>query len=86
VHRQKLDDLVDFPLVDLDLSDKVLSKDSAKKAHYDLFAVSEHSGGLGGGHYTATAHDETSDQWFHYNDASVSRAQPSSVREPYFHF
>mmetsp|Transcript_28256 Transcript_28256/g.91102 ORF Transcript_28256/g.91102 Transcript_28256/m.91102 type:complete len:239 (-) Transcript_28256:92-808(-) len=79
VHRQKLDDLVDFPVEDLDLTPNVLSRANKPSAHYDLFAVSEHSGGMGGGHYTATALDDATNKWFHYNDASVSTAQPASV-------
>jgi ubiquitin C-terminal hydrolase len=49
--RDKLNTLVEFPLEGLDLSEIVLSKQ--EKPVYDLFAVSHHSGGLGGGHYTA---------------------------------
>ncbi len=45
--------LVEFPLEGLDLSSFVLSK-TDKPPIYDLFAVSNHSGGLGGGHYTGT--------------------------------
>ncbi|KAH8074701.1 ubiquitinyl hydrolase [Aureococcus anophagefferens] len=64
VHRQKLDDLVSFPLRDLDLSSQVLgAKDDPRGCLYDLYAVSEHSGGLGGGHYTATAIDDATQVW-----------------------
>ena len=41
--------------------------------------VSEHSGGLGGGHYTATALDDATQVWYHYNDSLVSRADPNNV-------
>lgn len=77
VHRSKLDDLVEFPLTNLDLSQHILSKETAAK--YNLYAVSEHSGGLGGGHYTATVLDEASAKWYHYNDSMVSRADASTV-------
>jgi len=57
MHRQKIEALVEFPLQSLDLSSFLkgggggggASNESSK---YDLFAVSEHLGGLGGGHYT----------------------------------
>ena len=39
---------------------------------YDLFAVSCHSGGLGGGHYTATVQQYTTGKWIDCNDARVS--------------
>jgi ubiquitin carboxyl-terminal hydrolase 4/11/15 len=56
VHRQKIDDLVDFPIEGLDLAEFILGpKVREAPPVYDLYAVSEHSGGLGGGHYTAMA-------------------------------
>jgi len=81
VHRQKLDDRVAFPVVNLDLSSCVQGP-TAKNAQYDLYAVSEHSGGLGGGHYTATAKDDNTGVWYHYNDSVVSRAEKNGVVTP----
>lgn len=46
---------------------------------YDLFAVSQHIGGLGGGHYTAVVrHMETKD-WYSCNDTHVSPTEPESA-------
>lgn len=39
---------------------------------YDLFAVSEHSGGLGGGHYTAMCANFLNGKWYAFNDSNVS--------------
>ncbi len=39
---------------------------------YNLFAISQHSGSLGGGHYTATVQYEGRD-WYEFNDSGVSR-------------
>ena len=39
---------------------------------YDLFAISQHYGSLGGGHYTATCRAEDGD-WYSFNDSSVDR-------------
>jgi ubiquitin C-terminal hydrolase len=47
VRRQKIEDLVTFPLKGLDLGKFVLSEES-KETLYDLYAVSEHSGAMGG--------------------------------------
>jgi len=64
--RDKIDVLVDFPITDLDLSGKVgLTED--KSLHYDLFAVDNHYGGLGGGHYTAVAQNFYDKKWYDYN-------------------
>lgn len=52
---QKLDTHVDFPLEGLDLAPFVLSKNQKANGPliYDLFAVSNHYGSVGFGHYTA---------------------------------
>jgi ubiquitin C-terminal hydrolase len=41
-----------------------------KDLKYDLFAVDNHYGGLGGGHYTATAQNFFDQQWYDYNGKS----------------
>lgn len=46
---------------------------------YDLFAVDEHLGGLGGGHYRAYAKNYADGQWYHYDDSHVSLADPSAA-------
>jgi ubiquitin C-terminal hydrolase len=54
-----LDTFVDFPMDDLDLEPSSAGpKDGNGK--YELFAVSNHFGGMGGGHYTANAKVGTS--------------------------
>jgi len=72
VHRQKIDEVVDFPVDGLDLSELMLGPnfDEAPPL-YDLYAVSEHSGGLGGGHYTAVAKNFEDGKWYNFNDSSV---------------
>lgn len=52
--RDKIDMQVDFPLVGLDMSPWCRGPQAAPPK-YDCFAVSNHYGGLGGGHYTAHA-------------------------------
>lgn len=52
--KNKLDTVVSFPLQNLDLTKYVKSKDG-KCYTYELYAISNHYGGLGGGHYTAHA-------------------------------
>jgi len=71
--REKLGSLVEFPVEGLDLSSFVLGK-TEKPPIYDLFAVSNHSGGLGGGHYTAYAKNKHDNHWYLFNDSSVSLA------------
>lgn len=65
--RDKIDELVEFPIEGLDLSDRVVSSDDDSNLVYDLFAVDNHYGGLGGGHYTAYAKNFVTNEWNEYN-------------------
>jgi len=42
---------------------------------YDLYAVDEHLGGLGGGHYRAYALNHVTEQWYHFDDSYVSKCE-----------
>ncbi|RKF80982.1 putative ubiquitin carboxyl-terminal hydrolase usp19 [Golovinomyces cichoracearum] len=77
--RDKLDICVDFPVEGLDLTARVIMKTEDKKEIYDLIAVDNHWGGLGGGHYTAHAKNFFNCEWYEYNDSSVSK--PKSLSE-----
>ncbi|OWZ12118.1 Ubiquitin-specific protease [Phytophthora megakarya] len=72
MHRDKISKLVDFPIEGLDLSEFVIGPQDGSKPIYDLYAVSEHMGGLGGGHYTAMAKNPVIKRWFSFNDSHTS--------------
>ncbi|XP_065667383.1 ubiquitin carboxyl-terminal hydrolase 15 isoform X7 [Hydra vulgaris] len=76
--RDKIDALVDFPVKQLDLTNYVINKNHPR-AVYDLHAVSNHFGGLGGGHYTAYGVNRYDGQWYYFDDASVTSANTESV-------
>ncbi|GKT73411.1 ubiquitin carboxyl-terminal hydrolase [Colletotrichum tofieldiae] len=59
--------------------DRVLCQETGKEEIYDLIAVDDHFGGLGGGHYTAYGRNFVDGQWYNYNDTSVSKTSPESV-------
>jgi ubiquitin carboxyl-terminal hydrolase 4/11/15 len=65
--RDKLDVFVDFPIEGLDLTSRVIETEEGKQEIYDLFAVDDHWGGLGGGHYTAFAKNFVDNEWYEYN-------------------
>jgi ubiquitin C-terminal hydrolase len=68
--RDKIDSLVDFPLNDLDMSPYVLSHAPRGTAPvYDLYAVVNHFGGMGGGHYTAYTRHAEEGTWHLYDDS-----------------
>ncbi|UNI14415.1 Ubiquitinyl hydrolase 1 [Purpureocillium takamizusanense] len=78
--RDKLDVLVDFPIEDLDLTSRVIQKEDGKNEIYDLIAVDDHYGGLGGGHYTAYAKNFIDGRWYSFNDSSVHAvSDPTNV-------
>lgn len=47
-------------------------KGSDERLIYDCYAVSNHMGGLGGGHYTAYGKNAFDDQWYSFNDSNCS--------------
>jgi ubiquitin carboxyl-terminal hydrolase 4/11/15 len=46
---------------------------------YDLYAVDEHRGGLGGGHYRAYASNDVTGQWYQFDDAFVTISRPEAA-------
>ena len=69
--RDKLDLPVVYPLQGLDLEHRVLWKEEGKRLIYDLFAVDNHYGGLGGGHYTAYSQSFLDKSWYEYNGKGI---------------
>uniref|UniRef100_A0A8C5HL02 ubiquitinyl hydrolase 1 n=1 Tax=Gouania willdenowi TaxID=441366 RepID=A0A8C5HL02_GOUWI len=77
--KQKLQTSVDFPLDSLDLCQYVIGpKQSLKK--YNLYGVSNHYGGLDGGHYTAYCKNAFKQRWYKFDDHEVSDISTSSVK------
>ena len=60
----KNDELVEFPLENLNMSKYMCGPDK-NYSKYDLFAVSQHYGGMGGGHYTAVCKN-IDGKWYEY--------------------
>jgi ubiquitin C-terminal hydrolase len=76
-YREKLEELVEYPLEGLDMSPYLLpGAPEAGRVAFDLFAVSNHMGGLGGGHYTAFA--RPGENWWLFNDEATSVVENSS--------
>ncbi|KAF9609046.1 hypothetical protein IFM89_012486 [Coptis chinensis] len=51
--KHKLETYVNFPIHDLDLTNYVAHNKNSKRQLYELYALSNHYGGMGSGHYTA---------------------------------
>ncbi|XP_034732113.1 ubiquitin carboxyl-terminal hydrolase 8 isoform X1 [Etheostoma cragini] len=77
--KQKLQTSVDFSLDALDLAQYVIGpKQSLKR--YSLFGVSNHYGGLDGGHYTAYCKNAPKQRWYKFDDHEVTEISTSSVK------
>ncbi|XP_070778673.1 ubiquitin carboxyl-terminal hydrolase 8 [Enoplosus armatus] len=77
--KQKLQTSVDFPLDSLDLAQYVIGpKQSLKR--YNLYGVSNHYGGLDGGHYTGYCKNGVKQRWYKFDDHEVSEISTSSVK------
>lgn len=51
--KHKLETFVNFPIHDFDLTKYVANKNSSRRQLYELYALTNHYGGMGSGHYTA---------------------------------
>lgn len=67
--RSKIDLPVHYPLENWDLSNS-LKSNHEKVPTYDLYAVSNHIGGLGGGHYTAFSKNRFDNRFYDFNDST----------------
>ncbi|CAL1543086.1 unnamed protein product [Lymnaea stagnalis] len=77
--RDKIDVLVEFPSHGLDLRKYIINEESNECDVYDLIAVTNHYGGLGGGHYTAYAMNKDDNSWYYFDDSSVTSSSAESV-------
>ncbi|KAI6669738.1 hypothetical protein NL676_004623 [Syzygium grande] len=68
--KNKLETYVDFPIDNLDLSAYIASKNGQSSCRYMLYAVSNHYGSMGGGHYTAFVH-HGGNRWYDFDDSHV---------------
>ena len=73
---EKNDDEVEFPINDMDMKEFVIGPDK-DHSKYDLFAVSQHYGSTGFGHYTAVC--KNNGKWYSYNDSSCSSTSESDA-------
>jgi len=77
----KMNDLIDFPIDNLDLS-KYITGYNASSYKYELYAVCNHIGNVYMGHYTAFVKNAKGN-WLHFNDQTVENVGlPSEVITP----
>ena len=52
---------------------------NADPCHYNLVAVFNHCGGMGGAHYTAVAQNKDDGKQYYFDDSSVSAASEDQI-------
>ena len=75
--RDKISTPVYFPLVGLSLAEYTTNPAHANDL-YDCYAVSNHMGGLGGGHYNAYARNHANGVWYLHdgqNSSDITRKE-----------
>ena len=73
---EKNDENIEFPINNFDMKDLIIGPDK-EHSIYDLFAVSQHYGSTGFGHYTAICYN--GGKWYNYDDSSVKETNPRSA-------
>ncbi|XP_061344723.1 ubiquitin carboxyl-terminal hydrolase 8-like [Gastrolobium bilobum] len=76
--KNKLETYVDFPIDNLDLS-AYIAHGNDKYHRYMLYAISNHYGSMGGGHYTAYVH-HGGDQWYDFDDSHVHPISKEKIK------
>jgi ubiquitin carboxyl-terminal hydrolase 4/11/15 len=83
-HRRKIDNFVEFPLENLNLKSYTDAESPEMNCVYDLFAVCNHYGRMGFGHYTAATRsweeNSLSPVWYSYDDDVVGKCSLSEVK------
>ncbi|KAJ3118937.1 Ubiquitin carboxyl-terminal hydrolase 21 [Physocladia obscura] len=78
--RDKIETSVKFPLKQLTLEPVMSSAEGHDQiVHYDLFGISNHMGGLGGGHYIAHVKNWDTGLWYEKNDALVTEVDEGRI-------
>ena len=81
-HGQKIDDQVVFPLEGLDMSKYIIGNETKEESMiYDCYAVSNHYGNMGFGHYTAYGQNPLDNNWYEFDDSSVRMVNKSNLQQ-----
>jgi ubiquitin C-terminal hydrolase len=69
--NDKIRNKINFPITNLRLTN-IMSDINPNNYSYNLYAIVNHMGGLGGGHYIAHSKNHLDDKWYCFNDDTVS--------------
>ncbi|KAJ8759951.1 hypothetical protein K2173_010807 [Erythroxylum novogranatense] len=80
--KHKLETFVNFPIHDFDLTKYVANKNNTQRQLYELYALTNHYGGMGSGHYTAYIKLLDENRWYNFDDNHISPINEEEVRSP----
>ncbi|KAL0896605.1 hypothetical protein Bca101_080566 [Brassica carinata] len=78
--KHKLETFVNFPIHDLDLTKYVANKNLSQPQLYELYALTNHYGGMGSGHYTAYIKLLEENRWYNFDDSHISHINEDDVK------
>ncbi|GER54592.1 ubiquitin carboxyl-terminal hydrolase [Striga asiatica] len=78
--KHKLDTFVNFPIHDFDLTNYVANKNNTQRQIYELYALTNHYGGMGSGHYTAHIKLLDENRWYTFDDSHISPINEDEVK------
>lgn len=77
-NNRKINKFVTCPLTNIDLRKYIVGYDKESYI-YELFGITNHSGGSLGGHYTSYVKHCNSNKWYHFNDTNVREINENNV-------
>ncbi|GMI70099.1 ubiquitin-specific protease 5, PIGMENT DEFECTIVE EMBRYO 323 [Hibiscus trionum] len=78
--KHKVETFVNFPIHDFDLTNYVADKRSSRSQLYELYALTNHYGGMGSGHYTAHIKLLDENRWYNFDDSHISPINEEDVK------
>ncbi|XP_022875157.1 ubiquitin carboxyl-terminal hydrolase 5-like isoform X1 [Olea europaea var. sylvestris] len=77
--KHKLDTFVNFPIHDFDVTSYIANKNTPHQI-YELYALTNHYGGMGSGHYTAHIKLLNENRWYNFDDSHISVINEDDVK------
>ncbi|KAK7290747.1 hypothetical protein RIF29_05392 [Crotalaria pallida] len=77
--KHKLETFVNFPIHDFDLTNYIANKNNSRRQLYELYALTNHYGSMGSGHYTAHIKLLDENKWYNFDDSHISAISEDEV-------
>ncbi|CAN6822978.1 unnamed protein product [Brassica oleracea] len=78
--KHKLETFVNFPIHDLDLTKYVANKNLSQPQLYELYALTNHYGGMRSGHYTPHIKVSFINRWYSFDDSHISHINEDDLK------